>query len=187
MTLRTRLVILMLAMLLPFAGTSFWQARDVYADQGLQASSEALTMAHLIGYSVDDYIDSTEDLLVLVAGSEAARTGDYEALQDWFSEMLPSYPHFMNMIFVGTDGVIRAAGLLPEDPTKSVDVSDTAYFQRSIEATGLAVGDFMLGKISGNPVVHVCYPVHDPDGVRTGFVAAAISLTRVQDRVMDLG
>lgn len=185
-TLRVRLVILLLAMLLPFAGLSFWQARDIYADQRAHASSEALTISRLIGYSIDDYIESTEDLLVFVAGSEAARTGDYEALQAWFSEMLPAYPHFMNVIFVHPDGVIRAAGLLPEDPTKPVDVSDTVYFQRSMESTGLAVGDFMLGKISGNPVVHVCYPVYGRSGVRTGFIAAAISLTRVQDRVMDL-
>lgn len=185
-TLRVRLVILLLAMLLPFAGLSFWQARDIYADQRARAASEALSLSRLIGYSIDDYIESTEDLLVFVAGSEAARTGDFAALQTWFSEMLPSYPHFMNIIFVGSDGIIRAAGLLPEDPSKPVDVSDTVYFQRSMEATGLTVGDFMLGKISGNPVVHVCYPVYDTAGARTGFVAAAFSLTRIQDRVIDL-
>ena len=185
-TLRVRLVILLLAMLLPFAGLSFWQARDIYADQRAHASSEALTMSRLVGYSIDDNIESTEDLLVFVAGSEAARTGDHATLQAWFSEMLPSYPHFMNIIFVGSDGIIRAAGLLPEDPSKPVDVSDTVYFKRSMESTGLAVGDFMLGKISGNPVVHVCYPVYDTAGTRTGFVAAAFSLTRIQDRVMDL-
>jgi diguanylate cyclase (GGDEF)-like protein len=42
----------------------------------------------------------------------------------------------------------------------------------------------MYGKISGAPVVHVCFPVFDRNGARRGFVSAAMHLTRVQDRLM---
>ncbi len=177
---------LLLTMVLPFIGFSTWQTFKIYEERRAETHLEGLLMARSVAYSIDDYVVSTEELLLSIVHSDAALDGDIERLQRWFSATLPGYPHYSNIIFVDNEGFIRAAGKKGDQPGL-INVADTVYYKRSMETTGLAIGDFMFGKISGAPVVHVCYPVFDRNGRRLGFVAAAMHLGRIQDRIMHEG
>jgi diguanylate cyclase (GGDEF)-like protein len=184
LSLRARLFILLCTMVLPFVAFSVFKAWDINRVSEAEHQRQSLALAQSVAYSIDDYEDSTIELLEAVASSNAAVNTDYEAMTAWFEQILPRYPHFSNIIYVDNAGDILAQGLSSKDATGVINVSDTVYYQRAMAADGSAVGDFMYGKISGTPVVHMCYPVKGPDGKRTGFVAAAMHLTRVQDRLM---
>lgn len=182
--LRRRLVVLLAITVLPFVAFSVFKAQDINDSFRAEYQQGNLALARSVAFSIDDYVLSTGELLEAIARSKASTSGDTEALSAWFADILPDYGHYANLIYVDNDGVIQAAGKQSKDATGPIDVSDTAYYKRSMATTGIALGDFMYGKISGAPVVHVCYPVFDRDGERRGFVAAAMHLTRVQDRLM---
>jgi diguanylate cyclase (GGDEF)-like protein len=183
-SVRRRLIVLFAIMIIPFVGFSVYRAYDIRSHLETDALETNLRLARGVAHSIDDYLLSTVGLLRVVAESEVVRSGDTAALDAWLVTTLPEHPYYQNLIYVDNEGNIRAAGLKPEDPGAVVNVADTAYYVRSMESAGVAIGDFMYGKISGNPVVHICYPVYATDGSRAGFVAAAMNLTRVQDRLM---
>ena len=183
-SLRARLIVLLAIMLLPFVLFSAYKAWTITTQLEQDAQRQGLLRAQSVSATIDDYFLSTTEFLTAIAANHDVRAADYEAVDRWFQEMLGNYPHYMNIIYVDNSGDIRAAGRHPEDSTEVVNVADTVYFQRSMASDGVAIGDFMYGKISGNPVVHVCYPVYGRSNERIGFVAAAMHLTRVQDRLM---
>lgn len=183
-TLRSRLVVLLCIMLLPFILFSAYKAWTITAQLEQEAHREGLLRAQSVAATVEDYFLSTSDLLKAIASNRDLRSGDYEESDRWLQEMLSNYPHYSNIIFVDNTGDIRAAGRHSADTKGVVNVADTVYFRRAMSVDDVAIGDFMYGKISGAPVVHVCYPVYGWNSERIGFVAAAMHLNRVQDRLM---
>jgi len=183
-SLRGRLIVLLGIMVLPFVLFSGYKAWDINAKLEQEAYREGLLRAQSVSATLDDYLVSTSELLRAIAANRDVRTADYAAVDVWLREMLVHYPHHANIIFVDINGDIRAAGKHSADSTGVLNVADTVYFKRAMASDDVAVGDFMYGRITGAPVVHICYPVYGMNGERLGFVAAAMHLTRVQDRVM---
>ncbi len=183
-SLRARLVVLLAIMLLPFVLFSTYKAWTITTQLEQDAQRQGLLRAQSVAATIDDYFLSTTELLRAIAENRDVRAADHEATDRWFREMLGNYPHYMNIIYVDPNGDIQAAGRHSAEEQGVVNVADTVYFARATASDGVALGDFMYGKISGNPVVHVCYPVYGLNDERIGFVAAAMNLTRVQERLM---
>lgn len=184
LSLRARLIVLLGIMLLPFVLFSTYKAWQINAHLEADAERQSLLRAQSVAATIDDYFVSTTELLTALASNRDVRAADYEAVDTWLQSMLYSYPHLSNIIYVDNAGDIRSAGRHSAETKGIINVSDTVYFQRAMSTDGYAIGDFMYGKISGAPVIHVCYPVYSPNSERIGFLAAAMHLTRVQDRVM---
>lgn len=186
---RAKLVILLLVMLLPFVGFSIYKAIDINNQLEEEYKEKSLNSAKSVARSVDDYIASTGDLLISISKNECARAQNYPAIQKWFTQLGPEYPFYVNIIFVDQKGDIKVAVKDSRKGSKkgTVNVSDTAYYERAVRAKGIVVGDFMYGKLTGKPVVHVACPVFDFEGRRVGFVAASLDLAKIQDKIMQEG
>jgi diguanylate cyclase (GGDEF)-like protein len=181
--LRTRLVVLLVLMVLPFIIFSVYKAYDIAQSRRAERQQSNLALARAVAYSVDDYVESTEELLNAIAHSDVAMRMDDAALSAWFADLLENCGHYANVALFDTDGNLVASGR-PAPHGKRINVSETSWFQRSMVSTELAVGEFAYSKIGGIPDVHLSLPVFDRQGARIGVVTAAMHLTRVQDRLM---
>lgn len=181
--LRIRLILLLAIMILPFIAFSFYKAVNIYNQLESEAHKENRIFAENIATNIDDFIKSTGELLISIANSEEVSSKNYEKLNVWFKKILPKYPHYANIMFVNLEGNVVASGLTKnKNVSKPVNVIHTAYYKRAIESTGIAVGDFMIGKICGIPVVHITYPAYDKSNNKIGFVATSINLASVQKK-----
>ncbi|OFW32115.1 MAG: hypothetical protein A2074_04455 [Candidatus Aquicultor primus] len=189
-SLKHRLILLLTVMILPFVAFFFFKAADTRDRFEGEYQRSSLTLALEVARDVNEYINSTGDLLIPIANNNEVRTQNYPAVQEFLKGIWPNYKYYSNITFVDVNGDIQAAGrppapnANPDEAGKKVNVSDTPYYQRAMNSEGISIGDFMLGKLSGNPVVHITYPVFDYTGQRVGFVAAAFDLTRVQNRLL---
>lgn len=139
-----------------------------------------------VANNADDLVQSASDLLIAISKSAPAHEQNFVELKRWFNEISKKYPYYKNIIFVDMDGNIRAAAHNYTKPDGEIiaNVKQTAYYKRSLKATGLAYGDFMLSVLSNKPVIHITYPVYDNAGKRLGFVAMAFDLSRLQHRIV---
>lgn len=184
-SLNSRLFILLIVTVLPFIAFSVYKAINIHDKLRQQAHDESLKAARDVAHDIDECIVSTVEFLIPIANNNDVRTQNYEIVDGWLKSIKQSYPYYSNIIFVDVDGNIQAAARDKDKPgSGKVNVSDTAYFKRAMKSDGPAIGDFVHGKISDNPVVHVTYPVYDLSDKKIGFVAAAFDLTRVQEKLM---
>lgn len=193
LSLRSRLIVLLLVMILPFIAFSVYKAFDIHKRLEQEAKKESLSIARNVAHEIDEYIVSTGEMLTSIAGHQDARSQNFAALKAWLDEILPKYPYYHLIAFVDTEGYVRTAAMTDvmaksEDAKQiQLSVKDTACYRRGIISKGVAVGDFMYSKLSGMPVVHVTYPVFDYSGKRIGFIAAAFDLTKIQKKLMNSG
>jgi len=188
LSIKKRLFLLLTVMLLPFISFSLYKAFDINKHLEKETQIGSLNLAKNVARDIDDYIISTGELLVPIASNKDVRTQNYPAVKAWLEEIWPKYPSYSNIIYVDNNGDIQADGRSKGNSSnEKINVSDTAYYKRAMQSDSVSVGDFMYGKISGTPVVHVTYPVFDLDGNRIGFVAAAFDLTKIQKRLMEFG
>ncbi len=183
MLLRRRLVVLLALTVLPFVVFSVFEARNINRARLAENRQANLARARSVAYSIDGYIESTEEILNAIAHSDAALNGGQEVLNAWFADILSHCGHYGNIVYFDTSGNLIASARSPE-AGKKINVSGVSWFERSMVSTQLAIGEFSYSKIGGAPDVHLSLPVFDRDGVRVGVVSAAMNLTRVQDRLM---
>jgi len=183
--LRSRLLLLLVVMLLPFIAFSLYHSYYSYHQLLRDKIAENKRDAVEVANNVDELIQSTADLLVALSYSQHAQEQNFGELKKWFNNIAAKYPYYKNIIFVDLDGNIRAAAYTYTKPDGEViaNVKKTAYYERSINSNDLAYGDFMYAILSKEPVIHISYPVYK-NSERLGFVAIAFDLTRLQKRVV---
>ncbi|MCL6471552.1 MAG: sensor domain-containing diguanylate cyclase [Firmicutes bacterium] len=187
-SLRPRLLLLLAVMLIPFVVFSLYQAYRSYNQLMQEKMAGNVRSALEVANNVDELVLATEDLLVAISRSHAAREQDFNEMKRWFSDIAQKYPYYKNIIFVDMDGNIRAAAHTYSKPDGQIiaSVKQTAYYKRAISASGLAFGDFMYAVLSKQPVIHITYPVFGTDNKRIGFVAVAFDLSHLQDRIVTI-
>ncbi|HCH00076.1 MAG TPA: hypothetical protein DE036_10020, partial [Actinobacteria bacterium] len=108
MSLKARLIMLLTWMILPFIIFSVYKAYDINKKLERDAQVESLNLAKSISQSIDDYIGATGDLLISISNHNDVRTQNYAAINEWFKDIGPDYPYYVNIIFVDAQGDIKA-------------------------------------------------------------------------------
>ncbi|MHB8841092.1 MAG: sensor domain-containing diguanylate cyclase [Candidatus Aquicultor sp.] len=188
LSVKGRLFVLLVVMLLPFIIFSTYKALDINKRLEEETKTESLKLAQNVAHDIDEYIISTGEALIPIAENENVRAQNYPKVRALLQTIVPKYPFYNVILFVDNDGNIRAAAasgaMTNSEDAKKVNVRDTVCYVRSIRSDGMAVGDFIYSRLTGIPVVHVTYPVHDFAGKRIGFIAAAFDLTKIQNKLM---
>jgi len=188
LSVKGRLFVLLVVMLLPFIIFSTYKALDINKRLEEETKTESLKIAQNVGHDIDEYIISTGEALIPIAKNENVRAQNYPKVKALLQEIVPKFPFYNVILFVDNDGNIRAAAasgaMTNSEDAKKVNVSDTVCYKKSIRSDGMAVSDFIYSRLTGIPVVHVTYPVYNFAGKRIGFIAAAFDLTKIQNKLM---
>lgn len=188
-SIKGRLITLLLVMILPFIAFSIFKAIDIYNNLEDNTRAENLGLTKVVAHDIDEYIASTGESLIPIASNISVRTQNYEVTNSWFKEMSSKYPYYADILFVDKDGYIKVS--INYDPKelerRMINVRDLPYYKKGISSKGVAVGNFMYSKLTGKSVIHVTYPVYDLSGKKIGIVAVALDLTKIQDRLMQVG
>lgn len=190
LSLRGRLSILLIVMLLPFFCFSIYQSVMISDRLEKEAQDENLRLAKRIAISLDEYIISTGEVLIPIANNESVRNQDLPKTKELLDRILRKYPYYNSISFVDINGIKQVmskhADMSRSKPPTEVDnsVRDFPFFKRGIEASGISVGDFKFCGVTNMPIVHITYPVFDKEEQRVGLVAAAFDLTKLQAKLM---
>ncbi|OFW32865.1 MAG: hypothetical protein A2074_00635, partial [Candidatus Aquicultor primus] len=189
LSLKGRLSILLIVMLLPFFCFSIYQAVEINGRLEKEAQQESLRIAKNVATSLDEYIISTGEVLIPIANNESVRNQDHPKIKELLERILLKYPYYNSLSFVDANGIKQVMAkhedMSISKPPAEVDnsVREFPFFKRGMEASGISVGDFKFCGVTNMPIVHITYPVFDPSENRVGLVAAAFDLTKLQDKL----
>lgn len=173
MTLRTRLMLLVLITMLPALAVIMDMAVDHHRHVKADIEQSALKFAR---FAVDLHaarVAETEQLLNLMADLPQVRslhTPDCDAL---LQNLLFGNLHYVNFGVIRPDGMVACSGVKTSTPAY---LGDRAYFKTAIATKNRSIGEYQIGRLTDKPVQVLAQPVLAEGGQVQSVVYAALSL-----------
>ncbi len=174
---------LMLVSLAPFLLLGVTWSMWARQDEKARVRGTLVDLARIVAFETDRVVNESETLLAALAEAPPVKRLDPAGTDAFFSRLLPRYPHYENITALDANGRMYGTAL---DPARKVWPGDRAWFQASMRSEGLTVGDPLIGRVKGRPVVIMAYPVRDDAGRRVATVAVAVGLLLVQKALAEV-
>jgi len=182
LSIRTRLLLLVLAGMVPAAGGFAW----LIAHQREQAREAAYAQVRVVAKNMATEIDAllrdSEIMLAHLAARPSVRALDPRRCDPLFQEQIMLRRH--STVF----GLRDAEGRLicisgSTSPLTVQQMREMTWFREGITNNRFTVSDAYLGRVSGRWVTNLTYPVRDDAGRVTGLVFAGIDLLKLKDQL----
>ena len=173
MTLRTRLMMLVLITMLPalavIVDTAVEQQRHLKAD----IEHSVLRFARFTVNYHAARVAETEQLLNLMADLPQVRILDSPNCDALLQSLLFGNLNYTNFGVIRPDGHVACSGVKTNAP---VYLGDRAYFKAAISTKQLSIGDYQIGRLTNKSVQVIAKPVLGATGQAQGVVYAALNL-----------
>ena len=178
--IRGKLIVSMMATLIPFLALSlFWSYRELQAERN-KIQLETLRFATSGATVADEFVTTTEQVLMTLAETLAARSKDRRRLDPLVKRLKSKSPQLMNLVVVDERGNLAAAAVGPQ-PGHRVSFADRRWFQEVSISHGLVISELITGRLIGLRNVTISYPIRDPNDRFLGAIVAPIDLRVLQN------
>jgi diguanylate cyclase (GGDEF)-like protein len=178
--LRMRLLLLALLASLPALALVAFFAEGRRLEAVEDARQDALQVARDTAFHHRQLVEQTRRLLLSLAYAPELRGDDPDACSGSLRQTLKTTSTYVNLGLIRPDGALFCSAL-PFD--ESLNLSDREYFQRALRTRSFVAGNYMVGRVSGEPSIVFALPVLTQDPARTSVLYAAVSLRWIRERV----
>ncbi|HEY3046488.1 MAG TPA: PAS domain S-box protein [Polaromonas sp.] len=182
-TLRTRLVMLVMAAIVPLFGLSIFKAMYNAGAAVERAQTDLQFAASLAAASQQQVTETARQVLTAIANVSDVRDGKVARCDRYLGELRRLFPVYVNLGIVGADGYARCHGL---DSSRPAYLGDRAYFRDAVARRGFVVGEYIVGRLSGKPTITFALPVLDGDGRVTIVAYASLDLGEMAKSVAEI-
>jgi putative nucleotidyltransferase with HDIG domain len=171
--LRSRLLLLALSAALPPLIILSLAINNQRAQARRLAFDQALGLARVVALGQDRVIEEMDQLLAVTALVPEVRSPDRQICSSFLASLLKRDPYTANLGVIEPDGYIYCSALPIAEP---IYAGDRSYYQKAIASHGFAVGDYIIGRITGIPSINFGYPMYDRNDDLIGVAFVAIDL-----------
>ena len=181
-TLRLRLVLLMLAAILPLFALSMVTS-VLSTDAAIKrATGNLQAAAALVAINQQQMAETAKQVLTAVANSRDVLDGNVARCSSYLANITRLYPAYTNLGIVGTDGNTRCHGIDAKGP---VYLGDRSYFQNALASRSFASGNHVVGRLSGRHTINFALPTLDADGHVAQIAFLGLDLAEVSASIAD--
>ena len=172
-SLRFKLLLVVMLALLPAFGFFIYTSLEQRQDAADSAYENANQLADLIAAEQEQLVEGARQLLATLAQIPAVREADLAAIKEIFADVIEQTPPYDNASLVDIEGNLLVSVL---DPGGPVNIIDRPYFQEVLRTRDFTMGDYLISKVTGTPIVLFTYPLLDEEGQVYGVVSTRINL-----------
>lgn len=174
MSLRLRLVLLVLLSSVPLLGITLYTAREIGRAEAAAAQTEMQGLARIAESNLRRMLAASEGLLVALSEVPALARGDTDACSRMYEQTQRSSNQNTSLVVTDANGKARCDN---HGPTSALYVGDRDYFKQARATRHFSVGAPVVSRLSGRTVVPIAYPLVDAQGNFRGVIASGIDLT----------
>ena len=175
-SLRARLLMLVLLAAVPALGLVLDAGRRQRDFAAEQARGRALELARLIAADQEQAIETTRHLMVGLAHTPSVRFGDPATCSAFLAEVQRELPIYTSISRTDPAGLLTCSSA---PRTAPVSLDDRASYRRAVESGSFAVGDYVMGRMTGKPLVGIGQPIHAEEGALGGVIIAGLDAARL--------
>ncbi len=181
MTNQTRLFILVILAFLPTVAMYAYANRSLTEADLRSDRDQLLMIAGQAGQEYRRILTDSESLLASLAAMGEFTNPRQPRCTEALAEAMEHMPHYTAMQLIETDGFVACSSL---DTSDGLHVGDRYYHQAAIANRRFIVGDFVIGRLTGKPIVGLAHPVTEPGTVNvTGVLAAYLDLDELANSI----
>jgi hypothetical protein len=143
-SLRTRLILLVLLAVMPTLGLMFYTAYEDRQRETSDIQAHTLQLARIISVEEEQLILATRQLLITLAELPQMQGSDPTVCSTFLADLLQDYQSYTNIGVIKPDGEVFCSALRLDRP---INLADRAYFQRALQTHDFAIGDYEVGRI----------------------------------------
>jgi two-component sensor histidine kinase len=175
MSLRFRLsVLIAVALVPPLALTAY--NTDAWRDfLEAQAGDEALASARLVSAELTQLLEGSRHLMLTLMKHPAVPDREEECTA-FFKSVIVDLPIYREAAVIDRDARFHCSTI--QIPA-TLDVRDRIYFYEPLQTGRLTVGTLTVGRVTGEPSIHVSIPYRSPDGRFDGVVVMILNPDKI--------
>lgn len=184
MSNQTRLFVLVFLAFLPTVGLYWYANRSLRAADRENQEAQLLHLANRAGLEYRRILDHSESLLGALSEIEVFRDPRQPECNLTLAAIMEHMNDYTTIQVIEADGFV-SCGALPIDG--SLFVGDRYYHQASIANRRFTVGNFLVGRLTGKPIVGLAHPVRASNGMEVNrIVVAYLDLNQLANSVYEM-
>ena len=182
-TLRLRLVLLMLAAILPLFALSLVTSM-LNTDAAIKrATGNLQAAAALVATNQQQMAETAKQVLTAVANSPDVLDGNLARCSSYLADLNRLYTAYTNLGIIGADGNTRCHGIDAKGP---VYLGDRAYFQNALASRRFASGNYVVGRLTARHTISFALPTLDAEGRVSQIAYLGLDLAEVSASIEEM-
>lgn len=169
----------MLVAVLPISAVLFYNLYSIRAAKEREVHAKAYLTGQLAALEMQRLLGGLENTLVAIAAAPAVQRLDRTPCNEYVTRVGNQMGQFAGIAVLDARGVIQCR---QEPKGIGVSLADRDYAKKSL-AGSFAVGEFTIGRVSGQKVLPVSVPIINDAGQVVGAVAGSLDLDWLNDKV----
>jgi PAS domain S-box-containing protein len=179
-TLRTRIVMLVVAAIVPLFGLSTFKAW-LSEDAAINRATGNLQVAAALAAANQDRVTSSSfQLLLAIANAPGLLEGKPADCQRYLKALLDPLPVYANLGLIGLDGYFRCDGA---GRMSGVFAGDRNFFQKALALRTLIAEGYLISRSTGKPLVTFAMPVLDSAGGVKAIAMVGVDVNQISKAV----
>jgi diguanylate cyclase (GGDEF)-like protein/PAS domain S-box-containing protein len=179
--IRARLIVLVLALLLPFLAYILYSAKTEEKQARARAMEETLVFARLLSARIDDHVSQMGQLLNTLSHAVSVDPAAAASNDKFLRTLKEGLPKFISELAVWTPEGNNIGNLLPVDNRATLSIGNWQFFRETLKKRGWAVEGPFLSRGSREFTMVFTQTVVDAGGRVTGVVSASMRLSEFRD------
>lgn len=170
---RTHLLLLVLVAVLPALALLLHSGLEREREATRQAEKRLLEQVRETARVHGQMVDGAHQVLATLAALTRVQQREPARCQTLFKQLHALNPRFTVILAADPQGQVFAASI----PGPPISIADRRYFQQALWHRRLAAGEYVMGRLTTRPTLHLALPVLDADGALQGVVVAGLDLS----------
>jgi len=172
---RTKLLLLVLLLVVPAFGLVLFSSFQQQRVEKEKARESAVAISRLAAAQQQQFIRNARQMLATLTGfSFLTLTTNTTFAEMNLANLIKLSPDYLTFGLIELDGTVFASA---SRTNHSASLADRSYFKRVLSTKVFTVGDYQVGRLSGQPSLNFGYPVLDRGELkRVVFAALKLSL-----------
>ncbi len=182
-TLRLRLVLLMLAAILPLFALSLVTSVLTTEAAIKRATGNLQAAAALVASNQQQMAETAKQVLTAVASSPDVIEGNVARCSSYLAHLNRLYTIYANLGIIGVDGYTLCHGF---DNSKTTFLGDRSYFRDAVASRGFVSGEYIFGRLSGKHIFGFALPTLDANGRVNQVAYVVLDLAAMSASIADI-
>jgi PAS domain S-box-containing protein len=146
-----------------------------------EANEEVIRISQLVAVYQEHFIERAQQITFALSNAPGVSPQTSGQCSDVFTRVKARYSDYSEFLAAAPNGTIFCSSTPGFSSSQRIDVSDSDWFQRSLEEQDFVVSGVSVSRLTGKTVLTFGYPAYDSNNVLKYVVAASLDMDNITE------